>query len=47
MSLPKPSLFLLALTACDGKGDDSNGGNNLPPGCDTDICEKYIPPCRR
>jgi hypothetical protein len=37
MSLPKPSLFLLALTACDGKGDDSNG-TNLPPGCDTDIC---------
>jgi hypothetical protein len=36
----KTPLFLLALAACDGKGDDSTGnpGNNLPAGCDTDIC---------
>ena len=43
MSPPKPTLFLLALAACDGKGDDSTGepGNNLPEDCDTDICAKY------
>ena len=44
MSLPKTTLFLLALPACDGKGDDSTGdpGNNLPAGCDVDICSKYV-----
>ena len=43
MSLRKHALFLLALLACDGKGDDSNGpGNNLPAGCETDICREYV-----
>jgi hypothetical protein len=44
MPLPKTTLFLLALTACDGKGDDSTGdpGNNLPAGCDVDICTDYV-----
>ena len=41
MSLPRPSLLPFALAACDGKGDDSNGGNNLPPGCETNICAEY------
>ena len=44
MSPSKTTLFLLALAACDGKGDDSTGdpGNNLPAGCDVDICSKYV-----
>ena len=43
MSVPKPTLLLLALAACDG-GSDSTGnpGNNLPAGCDVDICSKYV-----
>src|SRR4029453_2090196 len=44
MSPSKTTLFLLALAACDGKGDDSTGdpGNNLPAGCDVDICTDYV-----
>jgi hypothetical protein len=44
MSPSKTTLFLLALAACDGKGDDSTGdpGNKLPEGCDVDICAKYV-----
>ena len=44
MSPSKTTLFLLALAACDGKGDDSTGdpGNNLPAGCDVDLCSKYV-----
>lgn len=43
MLRPQTTLFLLAGTACDGKGDDSTGSpvGNLPAECDTDICGKY------
>ena len=37
MRPPTAIRFLLALAACDGKGGDS-AGNNLPAGCETDIC---------